>query len=302
MPGWMAAMQSPLGYGSIQNNLDFSGAPAMPQVNMDVLNNSIKARYGEGAQYLDPQFSQGQQALDSTLANQGIVRNPGDPNSAWGKEQTNFGNTRQKAYSDLMQNSITGGMEDMQKYFGMGLQARQQGVGEAAAKGAFANQAQNQGFNQNVQQHTLPADLLSKMFGMTNPNVPQFQGTSQSPYVQAAGLQGQLDAANKNAKTGLNSSIVGGLASIFAQNPGLLSSLPAGVANSLKSLFAGGGGGGYDPSQVANPVYPDTSGQLTFDPNTGMPVYDGGGASVTPDWTSGYDVPSQDWSQWIPQG
>jgi hypothetical protein len=50
-----------------------------------------------GAQRLDPRFAQGQDALNTRLANQGIM--PGS--QAWKAEQTQFGQTKNDAYNQL---------------------------------------------------------------------------------------------------------------------------------------------------------------------------------------------------------
>lgn len=287
LPSWMSAMQSPLGYGAIQNNLNLSGAPAMPVANQDVLNQNIQAAYQKGAQYLDPQFTQAHTALDSSLANQGIVANPtpgggANPNaSAWEKAQSNLADQQQKAYSDLRDSSIGTGLSAMQNYFGMQMGARQQGVNEIAGQGQFANAAQNQGFGQNVTQHTLPAQLLQSTYNMTTPNIPQFQGTQQSPFVQAAGFQGQANTAANNAKTGLVSTSLAGLSSIIAQNPGLLTSLPAAVVKAWQQYTQTGQdstngapisidlSGSTTPSDLTNFTTDPTTPNFNYDPTTG---------------------------------
>lgn len=60
--------------------------------------------YSRGAQYLDPQFSRLEDQERTRLANQGFQVGT----EGFNKAMTQFGDTRQKAYSDLREGAITG--------------------------------------------------------------------------------------------------------------------------------------------------------------------------------------------------
>lgn len=136
--------------GPIQSGLDFSGAPGMPQADAGVRDLVSKSIYDQGARFLDPQFAQAQGQLDSTLANQGIVRNPSadEGNSAWQAEQNNLARQKAMTYGDLRDRAVKGGGDAMEQLFGMQMGARQQGVGETSAQGQFRNAAQQQAVQQ----------------------------------------------------------------------------------------------------------------------------------------------------------
>ena len=192
--------------GPIQSGLDYSGAPAMPTADAATRAAITQALYQQGAGMLDPMYEQRQNKLDSTLVNQGITRG----SEAWGTEQGNLDRSRTQAYNDLAMRAITGGGEEMARDFGLGMQARQQGVGEVTQQGNFANAAQGQDFqqmlnaltgennavatgyniagnatnlnnagqgqtfNQTAQGALLPVNILTAMLGagqVTNPNV-----------------------------------------------------------------------------------------------------------------------------------
>lgn len=202
--------------GPIQSGLDYSGAPAMPTADANTRALITQALYQQGANLLDPQFKQQQDRLDSTLVNQGITRG----SEAWGTEQGNLDRSRTGAYNDLAMRAITGGGEEMARDFGLGMSARQQGVGEITQQGTFANAAQGldfqqmlnalsaennavttgyniagnatnlnnagqgQVFNQTAQGALLPINILTAMLGagqVTQPNV-----TPTMPAGQAA--------------------------------------------------------------------------------------------------------------------
>lgn len=127
--------------GKVQSNLDFSGAPGMPTADNATLKRVEDAVYGQGAQYLDPQFAQKKSDLTAQLANQGIV--PGT--TAYEREMLNFNNTSQQAYQDLRDSATVTGQDAMQKLYNEALAGRQQGVGEVATQGNFTNAAQQQG-------------------------------------------------------------------------------------------------------------------------------------------------------------
>lgn len=221
--------------GPIQSSLNFSGLPGIPQASPDIRDMVSQSLFEQGARFLDPQFQQRQQQLDSMLANQGIQRNT----EAFNTEQGNLDLARSSAYNDLINRAISGGGDAMQQLFNMQMGSRQQGVGELTTQGQFANTAQQQAlnailsamgarnagiglqgqlasneaglYNQGRAQQlnelstsrTLPLNMLTALMSGSQVNNPQFQATTPTaiqppPIMQGALLQGQQDTANYN--------------------------------------------------------------------------------------------------------
>lgn len=127
--------------GDIQRSLDFSGAPRLPGVD----DFSADRRRVEEAllSRLEPQFQRDDDAARTRLANQGI--NVGS--EAFNRDIDALG----RAKNDARMQAILAGGGEQSRLFGLGLQARQQAVGETGAQGAFANAAQAQANAQNLQ-------------------------------------------------------------------------------------------------------------------------------------------------------
>jgi hypothetical protein len=215
--------------GPIQKALNFSGGPGMPDASDATRQAVTNALYQQGSQYLDPQFKDKSDALTAQLANQGIT--PGS--EAYDRAQQQLSLQSQKAYSDLGNTATSGGIDAMNKMFGMGMSARQEGVGEEEAKGQFANSAQaqqlqnllaalqannagvgqqaniaaqstqlqNQARQQNyaeyAQNRTMPINMLNALLSSGQVNNPQFQPitpTSIAPAPIMAGTQMQGQA------------------------------------------------------------------------------------------------------------
>jgi hypothetical protein len=67
------------------------------------------ALYNRQTQYLDPQYAQASQALDTKLANQGIVRG----SDAWNQEMANFGLAKTHDYGSARDSAIIGASGEM---------------------------------------------------------------------------------------------------------------------------------------------------------------------------------------------
>lgn len=250
-------VQTQLGnIGNVQEGLDFSGAPGMPQSDFGAQMRTMLAQYQKGAQFLDPQFAQAENDQRVDLANQGIARGT----EAYNREDSNLARKKMGAYSDLIQNSILSGNQELNAQYARDMASRQQGVGETAQKGTFANDAQkqmltnamsrydanNQGVaqNANIQQmiaqlmnsarsqnyseysnnRTMPINMLNALLSSSQVNNPQFQATqgtniTPAPIMQGAQLQGQQNAATGSANSagqGQTMGMVGSLATAAA--------------------------------------------------------------------------------------
>jgi hypothetical protein len=131
--------------GQAQRSLNFSGAPQLNTDFSGLTNQAQNAQYAKATQYLDPQFSQEQQQLESKLSAQGLA--PGT--DAYNQAMDNFGRTKQAAYSDARNSAIGAGDQLEGQLFGQNLSARQQSVGETQAQGNFNNAGLAQQFAQN---------------------------------------------------------------------------------------------------------------------------------------------------------
>lgn len=132
--------------GNVQRgvNTDFSGQVQQAQ----------DAAYARGAQYLDPQFEQSDQQLQSRLAAQGITQG----SDAYNTEMANAARNKQSAYSDLRNNAIGQGDALQNQLFGQQLGAGQfsnsalaQQYGMNQGQAQFQNAAQSQNFGQGYQ-------------------------------------------------------------------------------------------------------------------------------------------------------
>lgn len=149
--------------GAIQGGLDFGGVQGVDDA-MTTRNRAEDALYGRAASRLDPQWQQRQTSLETDLANRGISQN----SEAYSRAMADFDRSRNDAYSQAQFNAITGGGAEAQRDFGMDLGLRQQQVGEIGQQGNFANQAQAQGFGQDLSAIGANNSALGQMFGFGN--------------------------------------------------------------------------------------------------------------------------------------
>lgn len=169
------------GLGYVQNMLD------NPFTTKDLPSLGIDAGQTYQDAYmkrLAPQINQSREALNVSLANQGIPVG----SEAWNRAQMNQANKE----NDLLLGATTQG-------FGTGLSARQQGFSEAS-------------YLRNEPLNTLNAVRTGAQ--VTNPNfvsVPQQATTKGADLLGAATAQGNYNTASNNASTAANSSMTSGL-------------------------------------------------------------------------------------------
>lgn len=248
---------------ALQEGLDYGGAPGMPSASDDTRRTAEQAMYARGAQYLDPQFQGKRADLEARLANQGITMG----SEAYSGEMQRLAQEEQQAYGDLQNRAIELGGSEMARQFGMGLDARQQGVGEINTQGQFANDARGQlisqlqsdmaqrnaaitgqanlasaqqqaaaggraaGLAEQAQATTMPINVLASLLGTSQVNAPQFQPFNNSIAVQPPPIfqaGGMQDQAN--------------MARYNAQQAGMSNWLRAGAG--IASSFVGAPGVG----------------------------------------------------------
>lgn len=227
------AIQAP----DLQNSVDFSGAPALPDV-AGTRQRAEDAIYGRAKSRLDPRFEQEELDFRNRLYAQGLRE--GD--RAFDREVQNFGRNKTDAYQTAMKESIMGGGAEAARDFGMGMNARQQAINEIMSGANFGNtsmlqevggQAQAGGFNQQLRQQDIAEEMQRRGFSLNEinailtgqqvgmPGMPNFSNANASQGIQslaAAQMTGQanLDAFNAEqaALQGMLSG-AGGLATKF---------------------------------------------------------------------------------------
>lgn len=181
--------------------------------NFDAATHSAQqAAYQQGAQYLDPQFKQGQAELSQNLADRGIPIG----SEAYNLAMDEFARNKQAAYSDLQNRSYLQGLQAQNQGFTQGLQGRQQLAAEQQIP--LSALAQLTALEQGSQYQPVP--FMSPQISpiQYNAAVPQQQGASPwwglgGAFLGAAGTGlGIAAGSERHTKTDiepLNESIAG---------------------------------------------------------------------------------------------
>jgi hypothetical protein len=155
------------------------------------------AAYQEQAQYLNPQWQQADTALQSQLADQGIM--PGS--AAYNTAMNNEALQKQQAYSNAQLQAVQAGNTEQNQLFG-----------QSATAGQFANTAAGQAFAQALSQAGLTNSALGQEFG---------QGVTNAQIGNSANAQGMSNAeAIGNYGLGQVMSILTGAMPNQGTNPG----------------------------------------------------------------------------------
>ena len=211
--------------GEIQSGLDYSGAPVMPEASEGARNAVVQALMARQ----QPGMDQRREAEQNKLITQGHTRG----GSAWNATQNDLARSENDARFAA---ELAGGSEQS-RLFNMGLWARQQGVGEINNQGAFANAAQNQGFNQEAQRMGLFNAAQGQAFNQNLAGGQFANQAQQQGQNQAAQNFGLYNAAQGQAfNQGLSNA---GLANTGRQNAlqeqAFLRQLPLNELNALRS-------------------------------------------------------------------
>lgn len=134
----------------IQSGLDYSGLA--PLENADAVRNRVEqADFSKFYDRFAPIAQTQQDQMNTRIANMGGVTTSDAAQRMMGGLLTNQGDQLRQGIYGAIDNA---GVE-AQRQFDMGLQGRQQGVQEVGNQGAFYNNAQEQGFNQGMQNANL---------------------------------------------------------------------------------------------------------------------------------------------------
>ncbi len=192
LPGYETFTGS--GGPGIQGTLDFSSLPQL--YGADDLEGARQqvsdALYKRQAAYLDPQYQQREQALQSRLAAQGITQN----SEAWNNAFDEFNRGREFSYGQARDSAISGGGDELARLSAIALANRGQMAGEIESAGAFRNTAEQQALSQALARITannstraqglqeqfamreLPLNELNAIRSATAVDIPQFEGAS----------------------------------------------------------------------------------------------------------------------------
>jgi hypothetical protein len=144
-------------WGSILSKLDLSNVPKL--VGGDALqgqyNDARDAAYHQASGFLDPQWQNQQSALETKLANQGVMQN----SEAWNKAMDDFNRQREFAYGQARDASMNQGLAAQGQLYNQGLQANQNQFGQDLSAAGFTNSAQNQVATQGLQNRQIASQL-----------------------------------------------------------------------------------------------------------------------------------------------
>jgi hypothetical protein len=244
------AIQTTFGTGGpIQRGLDYSGQPQLPGA-QDFGAEAQRVAgsvYGQATSRLDPQFQQQQSDLTARLANSGIAQG----SEAYNREMDNFSRNRNDAYNQANFSAIQAGGQEQSRIFGLGMQARQQGVNETNQQGEFANQAQAQQYAQNQGAASFGNQAQDQQFNQ-NLGTGEFYNNSGNQQLaqalQALGFNNQAGAQTFNENMA-NANLSNAARQQQIQEATYLRNMPL---NDIASLLGTGGG-------VQNPTFQSVS-------------------------------------------
>lgn len=206
------------------SQVDFGGAPAMPEVGgyNEQAMNTVRALQA-------PDLARRRAAKEAQLAAMGVGTGTG---AAWNAEQQNINDVESRA--DMQ--AILAGINQGNIQFGQGMDRHKTGVSDI------------------VGQRTLNANLVGGMLGQGNNfRLPQFSnaptpgmpGSATPDIMGAAQQQYQAKLANANAQSAWKDKLLGTAGSIAGSFFG-----PAGsaIGGQIGGMMGSGGGGGYNDS------------------------------------------------------
>ena len=235
--------------GGPQRGLDYSGVSRLPGTDdfskeSQQINDAV---YNQATSRLDPRFQQEQSAMAASLAAKGVT----EGSSAYNKAMDQFNRSKNDAYNQAQFSGIQAGANRQGQLFGMGLQARQQGVGEVNNQGQFANSAQQQAFQQAQARGEFGATQQQRQYDQSQGQAQFGNQAQQQEYEQAAGRgtfanaaqqqafgqdQSRMDAANQAQQQGFSQAQTNAAFRNDAQNTAFnQASANAGLSNATRN-------------------------------------------------------------------
>lgn len=193
--------------GQVQGSLNYGGQFNPGDFNQATQQASNSA-YAAAAARLDPQYAQQEADMRSRLANSGIAEN----SAAFQREMDNFARQRTDAYGQAQNFAFGQGLAAQQQGYGQALGTRQQQVGETTTQGQFANNAQNQVFQQGQQNAQLNNAAQQQQFGQNTAQMDAFNNAITNQFGQGMAnanlnnaAQGQIFGQNAQQLAAFNS-------------------------------------------------------------------------------------------------
>lgn len=188
-------------------------------------NKQQNAAYQNQMTYLQPQYDQQKEQLDSQLRNSGA--HPGDP--AYDNAMKLLNNNQQQGTQEAFNNSYQTGLQAQQALYGESANTNQQLMGQDLAKQAAYNQAAGQQFGQNLQ-----------AAGFQNQNLLQARDQALNEYGQLSGQGGGGNAPQFGGGGGSGGSMQAPdiMGALNNQYQGQLAKYNAGVSQSNSELSA----------------------------------------------------------------
>ncbi len=192
---------------ALGSGLDLNANPLQTHIGGDFSGDRqamTDAVYNQYTSRLDPQWDQRQQQLETRLANQGISQN----NNTYSNAEADFGRQRNDAYQQALTQAVQSGANEQNT-----------GFNQSAASAQFANQARNQGLQEQAYVQNQPINQLSALLGMTqvqSPNGISYTPSQVAPtdVTGAYALNQAGQQANYNAAQQQQQGLMGGLFSL----------------------------------------------------------------------------------------
>ena len=203
------------GIQGFQGNISYDGLTDMP--NMSDLNGAREAAetasFNRAWDRMNPTFEQEEQALQTKLANQGIVQG----SDAYNREMDNYARRKNDARIAAGYDSVNAGQSMMSNQLANALMSRQQGISERTAGRAMNNEARANAINDRLLERSQPLNELAAFLqGSPAVNTPQPIGGAQvgaaAPDVGGAyGLAAQTQMNQYNQQMGAQGAMAGGM-------------------------------------------------------------------------------------------
>lgn len=158
-------------------NLDLSQLPKQPGIDdFSADRQRVEdSTFGRYKRLLDPEYERQDENLTSRLANQGITQG----STAYDRERGRFSRERDSAYLNAADAALAAGGAEQSRLFGMGSQARSQGLAEALQAGQFGNESRGRALQESLALRSLPLNEYSAFRSGSQVQLPQFGSTAQ---------------------------------------------------------------------------------------------------------------------------
>jgi hypothetical protein len=182
---------------------ELRGVPGMPEADEAYRQKVEDALYGRFTSRLDPKFEQEENSMRSELMNRGLV----EGSEAWKTQMDAFNRSKNDAYAAAGQNAVAGGGAEMQRYFGMGMQANSQGMTNAINSFNLREGDRRTSEDEWTRKRN---NILNEMNGLASGSqmqMPGFGGTPSGTNVQPTNVGGNIWQAFQGQMGGYNADV-----------------------------------------------------------------------------------------------